>query len=344
LKLKLEFAVDLPIQRSPDDIVSMTALMPLPNAQAIAFGWVKASGEPDAYWLADIRPEGVTHRFLPPDVMERLIALTNRPSDSSGNYTQVLAFRLGDGVGLLFGTHEVLYYRNIHAEPTRIEIANGFPGYHPLRCGHAVGNRVPVVLSWAGSDRGTGRHASLLEIDTVSESAHWLFLDESNAPLATRATDYGQHFADPPVGHLRRDGSLMYAPQILDCAWQTDQWLIYAGGFSAAYHRHGLAPSLLSAHRADLSMTHAVFEAPEHSFGRICASGNRMILTPLHKNGLRKGKQAICSISDGELVTPTLPRGHAGYHVVEYFDGLYWLLPNPWGYGSKSLTICSGQD
>ena len=128
---------------------------------------------------------------------------------------------------------------------------------------------------------------------------------------------------------------------ILDCACDDAQWRLYVGGYSAAYHRFGLAPSVLCRCGPDLSLREAEFQAREDSLGRLCRSGDRMILTPLRKNGPGKGKQTIVHFADRREESPTLPRGYSRHSIVEYGDGSYWLLPMPWGYAHSPVVCCS---
>ena len=200
---------------------------------------------------------------------------------------------------------------------------------------------------------GEGRHAGLLEIDAVAGRGRWLLVDAQGAPHRIRFADYAPFLGPADIGLSRltlgasnapgQDGAaaLSEPPVIRDCAWLGNEWLVYAGGFRGSAVRFGLAPSVLGAHRSDLSMREALFEAPEPSFGRLCASLDRLILTPLRKNGPAKGKQSMLRLSDKATVRIGLPRGCTQHSLVEYFDGCYWLLPMPWGYGADALVACS---
>lgn len=362
-KLKIEFAAELPVKKSLGDIACMTALLPCAGQRAIAFGWVRLSGSAplsnEVYWVADVRREGVTQRMLPESLTERLVELTGRQQGTAGSYMWIHAFRLGEGFGLLLGTQEVHLFQTIHDEPTVIVIENGFfdlrapeyvtwrgdRHYFPMHCGHSGGHTVPVVLSSPSDRAGQGRCASLLEIDTQAHRARWLLTGADGAPRGISFADYG-----PLLAKQGQTGALQFTeqemtwdkpPLILDCAWMDNHWQLYIGGKSRAYHRFGLAPSVLSRNLPDLSLQGTVFEAREESFGRICASLDRMIVTPLRKNGPGKGKQTIYSFGDGEEHTLTLPRGYSKHSLVEYFDGCYWLLPIPWGYAHTPLVACT---
>lgn len=353
MNLKFDFAAELPIRSSLSDIVSLTGLFPRSGRRAMAFGWIAGGLSHERYWLADVGPEGVIPRILPAELTERLIELTQRPNDSSGSYIRLQAFGWGDGAGLLFGTHEVHVYDSIHAEPRIIAIDQELApfagprgvstgGCYPVHCGHAAGHRVPVVVSAKGG-AGEGRHACVLEIDAAAGRARWLGTDESSAPFGLRADDYAKLLDERQVGSIGGP-SLQWgqkSPLILDCALIGGHWHLYVGGYSRAYHRQGLAPSVLSRNGADLSVEQALFQAREDSFGRLCASGDRLILTPLRKNGPGKGKETIYHIGKNQEVAPVLPRGYTKHSIVEYADGCYWLLPMPWGYAHTPLIACS---
>lgn len=338
MKLKFEFAAELPLKQSRTDIIAMTALFPRPGQRATAFGWGGGGMPKEYYWLAEIGREGVSHRRLPESLTDRLVELSRRQGGTAGAHMYVQAFKFGEGVGLLLGTQEVHLYPTIQDEPQVLVIEQGFssPGVPPARshdqwfpqqCGHSVGNRVPVVLFQRNGGQGEGRHLSLLELDPMAGRACWRLTDPVGIP-------YGTHY--PSTLGLANS-----TPLILDAAWIDEHWLLYVGGFSRAYYRFGLAPSMLSRNQPDLSLQARLFTASEDSFGRICASQDRLILTPLRKNGPGKGKQSIYRFDLDQEITPVLPRGYSKHSIVEYHDGCYWLLPMPWGYEFQPLVACS---
>ncbi len=74
-----------------------------------------------------------------------------------------------------------------------------------------------------------------------------------------------------------------------------------------------------------------VFHAGEPSHGDIAASLDRLIVSPLHKSGPRKGKQTVVTLADGQEHPVTPPRGYAGHQVLACNAGHYWLAPMPQG-------------
>jgi len=78
-----------------------------------------------------------------------------------------------------------------------------------------------------------------------------------------------------------------------------------------------------TAQRVDL-----VLDVDESSFGYICASLDKVLITPLYKSGRRKGKQSFFDLENGTEVSVKLPRGMSKYKIVESFDQYYWLRDN----------------
>lgn len=362
ITLKLEFEVPLQLKSEPGDIVATTALLPLPARRCLAFGWasLRADGiaADERYWLAAIGADGVRHRFLGTDVTARLVDLTGRPRDSSGGHTRILAFRHGDGFGLLLGSQEVHLYADVDAQPVVLPIDGDFSPlaakrlansrhvghYQPLHCGPAADGVVPVVLSAPDGNGGEGRHAALLQI--VGDRARWQLTDREGAPRGTRYADVAPMLSEPQIGAIRLfspDPHWNNPPLIQDALWDGDGWTLYVAGFHGNAHRFGLAPSLLSRHAPDLAMREALFQAGEDSFGRFCAARDRLILSPLKKGGPAKDKQTIVTLADRIEHPVKLPRGYAKHSVVDFGDGTYWLLPARWGYPADSVVACSGE-
>lgn len=353
MKLKFEFSADIPIKTSTRDIVSMTALLPVAGERAFAFGWAVMDGRGplanERYWLADVRREGVAHRLLPESLCERFVELTGRGTGTDGSDMRILAFRCGEGIGLLLGVREVWLYAGIDAEPRVIAIENpaaanagmGREGCFPNRLGHSRGGRVPVVLTSPGDGIDQGRRAALLEIDEAAGRARWRTIDGGSALSGSRYADYASLLDEHQPAAVQLGSSTGKPPLILDAAWIEEHWHLYVGGFSAAYHRFGLAPSVLSRNRADLSLEAVLFQAGEESFGRFCASGDRLLLTPLRKGGPRKHKQSVFLLGERKECLPALPRGYTKHSLLEYFDGRWWLGPDRWGYGTLPLVVCS---
>lgn len=347
-QLKFAFSVDLPLRESPADIVALTALLPRGGQRATAFGWLRRQADgplaDERYWVAQLGPEGALCRVLPASLTQRLVALCGRSSSTDGSDQQVQAFAYGEGLGLLLGVREVHLYPDPQGEPSILSIDNDCgpaqPGksrgdWFPQHLGHAAGHRIPVVLRAPFNSYQEGRHLAVLNLDVAAGRALWTGLDDAQGGLA--ALHDGDYTGFPALpGGSQPAG----APLILDCGWLDGRWLVYAGGQSAAYHRFGLAPSVLSLHRADLRLERTVFQAGEESFGRLCAAGDRIILTPLRRTGPARGKQSVRALADGRELAVKLPRGYTKHSLVEYCAGCYWLLPMPWGYAHGPLVAC----
>lgn len=361
LKLKHEFTVELELEQLFPKVGCPTKLIPFSNARAILFGWgsppkIDLFGE--QYWFAEINNGRVAKLNLPMALTDRLNeSASRRACGVTGSYMKIQAFKLGERVGLLLGTEFVYLFDSIHEEPKIIEIDNPFSTqeernsppykrdkhYFPTHCGNALGNLVPVVLHSPSDSGGEGRHACLLEIDPEQGQAQWLYKQADGHPYATLLNEYQPYATSITAGGLSLSGtSHGYNPPLLaDCAFIDGSWHLYAAGFNLRYVRNGISPAVLTRNAIDLSMHEALFVATEASLARICASLDRLIVTPYHKSGPHKGKQTIYLYQDKEEHDLSLPRGHTKKFVEEYYAGYYWLLPNQLGYGNNAVTLCS---
>jgi hypothetical protein len=350
LRLKFEFRADLEVEKSFSGNYCMTKLIPYSNARAIAFGWGTEHNTflgNEQYWFSEIRRDGVSQCILPMELTDRFNHLVERENSGRGSFLQVKAFKLGEDVGLLLGSEIVFLYSSIHDNPKVIRIDNHFStNYFPEHCGNASGNIVPVVLSASRDSGGDGRHASLLEIDKDSGRARWLHTQAEGYPRSTLLEEYLQ-FCTWELGGLRVSNTGItrdQPPLLYDCAWVDNHWHLYAAGFdSAHYNRYGISLAVLTRNFVDLSFLEALFQPKEESFGRICASLDRLVVTPHRKGGIHKGKQTIYLYSDGEEHSVTMPRGYANHLIEEYCAGYYWLLANRLGYSNNSVAVCSAE-
>lgn len=130
-------------------------------------------------------------------------------------------------------------------------------------------------------------------------------------------------------------------PLIYDCAWIDNHWYLYAAGYHGNYNRFGIPLGVLTRNFVDLTLLEPVFKPKEQSFGQVCASLDRMIVSPLRSNGLHKGKQTMFLFGEDDENALTLPRGYSKFHVQEYCAGHYWLTPNAMGYNSMPITIAA---
>ena len=366
-KLKVDFVAELGLEEFSFGNMALTKLIPYANARAIAFGWAWNSAAGmlgERYWLADVRREGVRRHLLPESLTERLNLLLDRKPMTGHGEMRIQAFKFGEGFGLLIGSQEVHLYAGIDEEPDVIAIDNDFSmhgtprhatskydsHYVPEHCGNASGALVPVIFAGPGDRHQSGRHASLLEIDGDARKARWLLTHADGAPGTTRVEDYRQFCVNGREGGARLDlqaGLVWDRPAVLhDCAWIGGAWHCYTAGFSYPYLRYGIAtgPSVLARHRPDLTLDTELFLPREESLGRICASLDRAIITPLRKNGITKGKQSIYRYADGQEHEVGLPRGYAKHLVEEYLDRRYWLLPMPPGYRNNQVVACTADD
>lgn len=358
MKLEVKFEVDLGLETMYSGSACMTQLIPFARDRAIGFGWGIHShnclGRDEEYWFADITSDGVSKRVIPIELTHRLNQLAERSTVDGRK--QIRAFRFGEGIGLLVGTQEVYLFSGIHDEPRLIEVENPFTffgtakyptsktdsHYLPERCGHASAGVVPVIISSPQDRPGQGRHACLLSIDVDTGRARWL-VDNGGLPRSTRIADY-EPFIDPAVvAGINTSGSggpRVQSPLLWDCAWIDSQWHLFVAGFWKPYSRFGASPALLTRNHSDMSLLSKSFQAGEDSLGRICASHDRVIITPLRKSGPKKGKQTIYTYADGQEHSVSLPRGYAKHQIEEYGNETYWLLRMPLGYDNSQVVAC----
>ncbi|MBS1197518.1 MAG: hypothetical protein H6R18_1303 [Proteobacteria bacterium] len=357
-KLSLDFQMNFDVSAAFSRGCGMTKIIPFANGRAVAFGWGTHSGNyqegPHQYWLAEIGREGASERILPVEMTHRTNGLMAPLTGK--HYLQ--AFKFGEQFGLLLSTEAVLLFSSIHDEPVTIPIENHFsmlgePRHHshlhdsyfaPTHCGNASGCLVPVVLSAPTEGAGSGRHACLLEIDQVAGRARWLHTLPDGTPHTTVIDDYvPSHTGSQAPGGIRLDstGHLVYdlPPLVYDCAWVDNHWYLYVAGYNKNYIRFGIPLGVLSRNLVDLSILESVFKAQEQSFGHICASLDRLIVSPLRANGPHKGKQTVFTFDDREEHSLTPPRGYTKYHVQEYFSGYYWLTPEELNYNRMPVKI-----
>lgn len=352
MKLKFDYAQPIPFNQPPRDWVALSALYPRPQRRALLSGWLPRSLEPELYWLAEVAPEGCRSRMLGEELTRHFVALTGRSTSTSGSALQIVPFQMEGALGLLLGNRELHLFEDVEAEPQVMAIEGGEAfadarnregqlAWYPLRSGHGAAGRVPVVFAAPDQGLGEGRHACLLDIDPAAGRARWLGLDAEGLPPRTRHPDFAGLAEPHEVGLEGPEMSWTASPLILDCAWRPDEgWLLYVGGHSAAHHRFGLAPSVLGRHGPDLALQGGLFQAREDSFGRFCSSGDRLILSPLRKNGPGKGKQTLYRLDTGEEQALALPRGYTKQSLVEYGHGCAWLLEMAWGYPSATVSCC----
>ena len=154
--------------------------------------------------------------------------------------------------------------------------------------------------------------------------------------------DYRQFDCGGSAGALRMVGGKFVTdnrPLIDDCAWINHCWMLYVAGFHPVRQRFGAKPCALTRNLADMSIVEAVFAPQDEALGRVCASQDRMILTPLRKNGPRKGKQTVYLFEQREEVPLVPPRDQSRSVAEEYCDGIYWLTPDRLRSNRMPLTL-----
>nr|WP_315484259.1 hypothetical protein [uncultured Undibacterium sp.] len=359
IKLKLEVQTTLDVSKEFEGLTSLTKLIPFENGRVIAFGWGINERIHDAsfqYWFAELNREGQVTRVLPRELTHRKELLSSLNDDN-----RVQVFKFGEQFGLLLSTEIILLFSSILDEPIVIPIQNHFSflgqavhdshvedGYYvPTSCGNFDGELIPVVIRHPKEHHSrAGRYLGLIEIHKDLRNANWVNTAADGSPRQTNLDDYrkfpienghgGTHLTTAlGVATFKRD----LPPVISECARIRNEWYLYAAGYNPTFIRFGIPLGTLTKNSDDLSVTDLVFRPDEQCFNTICASLDRVIISPLRANGARKGKQSIFTLED-EIDHPiSLPRGFSKYQVQEYLDGRYWLTPNETGYNGTPTQI-----
>ncbi|MFZ6745264.1 hypothetical protein ACO0LC_18730 [Undibacterium sp. JH2W] len=365
IKLKYNFQVELNLGKEFSGINSMTKLMSFANSKAIAFGWKKnreSSASELNYWLAEITREGIRYRILPAEIIQQFKLVISGSLHEDSTRTQIQAFKFGEAFGLLLGSEYIYLLDDIDASPQLLKIENHFrlfsaPKYNsfkkdshfmPVHCGNPSGNLLPVVFSSPEDSGNGGRHVCLLEIDEQSKQAKWLSTQELGIPRSTKFNDYKPYSKTGTGGARLTNNSINMdlPPLIHDCAWIDEYWHLFVAGYNPVYQRDGVSPSILTRNHVDLSLHAPVFQPVDESLAHICASLDRVIVSPFFSSGQRKGKQSIYVLNEGMEYELTLPRGYSKFAVQEYCDGVYWLTPGKLGFNSMPFNVvaCSAPD
>jgi hypothetical protein len=356
IKLTIDFQVTLALPDAFTPMVGISKIMAFGNERAIAFGWgtqlgVRA-GDTSEYWLTAVSREGVVTRTLLPAWThgnEGLLA-PRRPD------VPPQAFRLGGRFGLLISPEALLLFDSIEDPPARIAIDLHFSGlgeqaharhaadsyYQVVHCGSGSDGIVPVVLS-APTGRGAGRHLALLEIDAESRQARWLHTRIDGSPRTLDSRDYAGFDASGMLKNMAQIDPQMVHPVVTDCAWLDKRWLVYAAGHDKNLVRFGIPIGVLTRNQLDLSLLDPLFRPSEQSYVTICASLDRLIVSPLNKSGPHKGKQTIVILADGQEHAITLPRGCATHQLLDHDAGCYWLAPMPTTSNRLPMTLTACQ-
>lgn len=316
-------------------------IIPFKNGRAVIFGWgTHELGTPGYgsvnYWAAEVRPEGVSYRVLP-------FVVSDKSSSSFALMTP--AFKLGEKFGVLLDAGHVLIFSGVNDDPVEITIENNSEiidgALTPTYCGHGDGNLVPTIFAGSINDR-FGRHVCLLEINQAAMTAKWLSRPQEAVTSQYIPFDTVSVFGSG--GGCRIDGE-DESPLFYDCAWVDNCWHLFAPAYSTLYPRHGVPLGVLTKNHDDLAVSELVFKQKDQSLGRICASLDRMIVSPFGKMFSHKGKQTIFMLQDRVELPLTLPRGYSKYCVQEFYDGHYWLTPDSLSYNRTPSIIlaCKAQ-
>jgi hypothetical protein len=174
------------------------------------------------------------------------------------------------------------------------------------------------------------RHLCLLEIDEQAGKAKWLHTQADGGPRCTTIVEYLP---------FSRYAAANRPPILYDGAWLDKCWYLFVAGFDSVYQRAGVSPSVLTRNSIDMSLRDKVFQPVDESLAQICASMDRMIVSPYRKNGSRKGKQSIYDFKEAVEHELSMPRGYTKFSLLEYYDKSYWLTTNAMGYNGMRFEV-----
>jgi hypothetical protein len=327
LKLLALHLTELPLRQHPG-VVGTSAFLPGGEQQAVAFGWASINGkplQPKRHWICQLGPSGTTSHWLPDSLNQHYAQRVGWSPGTESCNKFMHAFRCGQSIGLLLGLHELQLF-DLQTERLRTIPIEGFPidaRWVPLRIGNGHQDQFPVILSDPSGAYFDGRHLALLQVDPMAERARWQLLSDGQ-PVALNEMDYA------PV-----------TPLIYSAAWRGKDWLFYVGPKHTSHHRSGMRPSVLGLHGANLRLQQVIHQAAEDSFGDLSSCGQWLIVSPYRRNGPRKGRQTLVNLHDGRVLEPSPPRGHAGWQVVDHFDGCWWLQPMGQRHSAGQILACA---
>ncbi len=331
-----QMTVEVP---GPFQTCGVNKIIPFKNGRAVIIGWgTHGLGTPGYgsvnYWAAEVRPQGISYCVLPFVV-----------SDVNNSFAlSTPLFKLGESFGVLLNTGEVLLFSGIHDAPVSLAIENHsdtISGYHaeymrnpnheiiPAYCGHGSGNLIPTIFAGSINDR-FGRHVSLLEIKQDAMTAKWVGRPQVASPTQYIPFDT---ISVPGAGGRDLISGENLPPLFYDCAWIDNSWHLFAVGYETNWPRYGIPLGVLSRNHDDLSVSELLFKQKEQSLGKICASLDRMIVSP------SGGKQTIFVLQDRVELPLALPGEVSKQCLQEYYDGYYWFTPDTLRSSSVPFTV-----
>lgn len=325
MKLDVQDTYEFDLGVNAGSTVWLSDFLAFPDGRAVAL----LKGGEEGSWLLEMGgARGPVTRSLPAEITREFSQYVRGNDDERTMAKDALrAFRCGELVGLLSRDKKIYLFDDIAAAPLAIELEE-FPQVAPfyndakrmsytiVACGSSATNLVPVMLRHPDDSTYCG-HLAFLDIDIQEKKASWS-ADEQGMPMPVK-------FREHPYSLDERGnkGSLIH-----DLAWTGERLLVFSIGARDGYFRCGMTYSVLLDTDEHAGTPREIFEWDENVFGKICADLDRLIVTPLYKNGKRKGKQTLFDIASKTEETLELPRGHAKFTLLDMSGQTGWLTPN----------------
>lgn len=285
----------------------------------------------DGFWLLEVgTPRGVVMRTIAPEIVNELKHYVRGDDDQRPGFPSTfLVFKFGERVGLLARDKKIYLFDDIAAEPVVIDIAMELPqvalpyganyrmSYYAASCGNSATTAIPVIFVHPNDRSDYPGYMALLEIDIDGRTASW-HTHDGNLP---QPVIFGEHRHVSDERGL--EGSIIH-----DAAWTGDKLLIFSIGARPQYFRARMSYSILLDTDVNAKSPHEIYECDESVFGKICASLDKVILTPLYKTGPRKGKQSLFDMKKKAEEAINIPRRHTKCTVLDIGDYYAWMTPD----------------
>jgi len=170
------------------------------------------------------------------------------------------------------------------------------------------------VLGHPAAHHDYTAHWALLDIDVDALRARWSQLDNTGWTRTIR------HQLNPNYeGVEGHEGTYL-----CDLAWLGDRLRAFSIGNSTHIGRMGMAYTAVLETDAHGQKPVLLQSLDEGCFGDFI-DGERALLIPASKSGIRKGKPALLEVATGAEVELTL-RGYAGFRPFAARNGKVWLV------------------
>ncbi|MEM6265442.1 MAG: hypothetical protein AAGI38_23270 [Bacteroidota bacterium] len=154
------------------------------------------------------------------------------------------------------------------------------------------------------------------------------------------AKDRKIKWSDRQVKNLRKDdypikkyqlvNDEYEAPNVSDICLIEEKKFCFTTGFHKAYGKYDMDYSILTEIN---NHQRSVFQSKceESCFGLFSSDRNYLLLKPLHKNGMTKGKMYVKKLFRDELIPLKYPRGTAKYRILDIFGNIILMSNDSFG-------------